>query len=319
MWGAGVYRGPGGSHTGRGSRRILRAMPIRPFRPEDAGPLAALAAACARGETGFVLQPLWEAEEELFADFERHGIEPEDYLLVADAGDGAVLGAAGFLRFPGDSAAALIPPVVERGSRGRGLGGELLRGALELGRERDVKLASAALGSRNRAGYALLTAYGFRPVRQHFLMRCGRGLGPAGTPPAGVSLEPAGPEDLAAICALYAESDFPERTPEAMRRALEDGHHAHAVARLRGQVVGFVELDAFSKRRVWVSFVGVARELRERGVGSGMVRFAVGRAFAAGADHALLLLSPSNRAAVRAYEKAGFRRHRLIDVLERGL
>jgi ribosomal protein S18 acetylase RimI-like enzyme len=50
-----------------------------------------------------------------------------------------------------------------------------------------------------------------------------------------------------------------------------------------------------------------------------MVRFAVARAFADGADHALLLLSPSNRAAVRAYEKAGFRRHRLIDVLERGL
>jgi len=302
-------------------------MPIRPFRPEDAGPLAALAAACARGETDFVLQPLWETEEELFADFERHGIEPEDYLLSADAGDGALLGAAGFLRFPGDPAAALIPPVVERGSRGRGLGGELLRGALELGRERDVKLASAALGSRNRAGYALLTAYGFRPVRQHFLMRCERGLGPAGAPPAGVSLEPAGPDDLAAICELYAEAGFPERTPEAMRSALEDGHHAHVVARrregapghARGPVVGFVELDAFSKRRVWVSFVGVARELRERGVGSAMVRFAVARAFAGGADHALLLLSPSNRAAVRAYEKAGFRRHRLIDVLERGL
>ena len=70
---------------------------------------------------------------------------------------------------------------------------------------------------------------------------------------------------------------------------------------------------------MWVSFVGVAPELRERGVGSAIVRFAVGRAFAAGAEHALLLLSPSNRAAIRAYEKAGFRRHRLIDVLERGL
>jgi ribosomal protein S18 acetylase RimI-like enzyme len=104
-----------------------------------------------------------------------------------------------------------------------------------------------------------------------------------------------------------------------MRSALDDGHHAHAVARLRGKVVGFVELDAFSSRRVWVSFVGVARELRERGVGTGVVRFALSRAFARGVDHALLLLSPANRAALRAYEKAGFRRHRLIDVLERGL
>jgi ribosomal protein S18 acetylase RimI-like enzyme len=301
-------------------------MPLRPFRPEDAAAIAALAAACARGETDFVLQPLWETEEELFADFERHGIEPEEYLLVADAGDGAVLGAAGFLRFPGDPAAALVPPVVERGSRGRGLGGELLRGALELGRERDVKLASAALGSRNRAGTSLLTAFGFRSVRQHFLMRCERPLGAGGTPPVGFVLEPAGADDLPAISELYAEAGFPERTPETMRRALEDGHHAHVVARRRdgapagaGPVVGFVELDAFSRRRVWVSFVGVARELRERGLGSAMVRFALARAFAGSADHALLLLSPSNRAAVRAYEKAGFRRHRLIDVLERGL
>jgi ribosomal protein S18 acetylase RimI-like enzyme len=294
-------------------------MAIRPFRSEDAPSLAALAASGARGESDFVLHPLWETEEELFADFERHGIEPEDYLLVADAGDGAVLGMAGFLRFPGDAAAALIPPVVERASRGRGLGGELLRGALELGREREVKLASAALGSRNRAGYALLTAYGFRPVRQHFLMRCARELGAAGPLPAGLSLEPAEPDDLPAICELYAEAGFPERSPEAMRSALDDGHHAHAVARLRGKVVGFVELDAFSSRRVWVSFVGVARELRERGVGTGVVRFALSRAFARGVDHALLLLSPANRAALRAYEKAGFRRHRLIDVLERGL
>jgi len=294
-------------------------MPIRPFRVEDAPALASLAASCARGESDFVLQPLWETEEELFADFERHGIEPEEYLLVADAGDGTVAGMAGFLRFPGDAAAALIPPVVERAARGRGLGGELLRGALELGRERGVKLASAALGERNRAGYALLAAYGFRPVRQHFLMRCGRALAAAGALPAGLAIEPAASEDLPAISELYAEAGFPDRTPEAMRAALEDGHHAHAVARLHGKVVAFVELDAFSSRRVWVSFVGVARELRERGVGTGMVRFALARAFAAGADHALLLLSPANRAALRAYEKTGFRRHRLIDVLERGL
>ena len=294
-------------------------MAIRPFRPEDAGALAALAAACARGEPDFVLHPLWETEEELFADFERHGIEPEAHLLVADAGDGRALGEAGFLRFPNDTAAALIPPVVERRARGEGLGGALLRGALELGQELHVKHASAAIGSRNRAGYSLLTAYGFRPVRQHFLMRCDRALAPAVTEPAGISLAPATPSDLAAISDLYAEAGFPERTPEAMARALADGDHVHAVARSNGDVIGFVELDSFSKRRVWVSFVGVARDLRERGVGSAIVRFALARAFEAGADQALLLLSPSNRAAVRAYEKAGFRRHRMIDVLERGL
>ena len=31
------------------------------------------------------------------------------------------------------------------------------------------------------------------------------------------------------------------------------------------------------------------------------------------------MLSPANRTALRAYEKVGFRRHRLVDVLEKNL
>src|SRR5262249_44549889 len=62
-------------------------MAIRPFRAEDAGALAALSRSCARGESDFVLNPLWETERDLFAEFERHGVEPEEHLLVAEAGD----------------------------------------------------------------------------------------------------------------------------------------------------------------------------------------------------------------------------------------
>jgi ribosomal protein S18 acetylase RimI-like enzyme len=292
---------------------------IRPFRSTDAAPLARLASACARGETDFVLHPLWESEQELLAEFDLHGIEPEDHLLVADPGDGRAVGMAGFLRFPGESAGALIPPVVERAERGRGVGGDLLRAALDLGKRLDLKLATAALGSRNRAGYALLAAYGFRPVRQHFFMRCDGALAPAAPLPAGLALDPARPGDLAAIHGLYVEADFPTRSADATRAALEDGRHAHAVARRGDEVVGFVELDTHWPERVWVSFVGVARELRDRGLGTGLVRFALEREFARGARSALLLLSPANRAALRAYEKVGFRRFRLVDVLEKGL
>ena len=58
---------------------------------------------------------------------------------------------------------------------------------------------------------------------------------------------------------------------------------------------------------------------RSRGLGSSLVSFALARQFANAAQSALLMLSPSNRTAVRAYEKVGFRRHRAIDVLERAL
>jgi ribosomal protein S18 acetylase RimI-like enzyme len=296
-----------------------RGVEIRPFRDSDAASIVRLAAACARGEADFVLHPLWESEAELYAEFERHGIEPEEHLLVADAGDGTSLGTTGLLRFPGATVAALIPPVVVRSARGKGAGGELLRGALELAKRVDVKLASAAIGSRNRSGYALLAAHGFRPVRQHFYMRCDRTLAAARALPAGVVLDSAGSADLPAIHGLYVEADFPTRTVEASQRALLDGRHAHAVARRGREVVGFVELDTHWPERPFVSFVGVESSLRDRGVGTGLVSWALAREFERGARSALLLLSPANRSALRAYEKVGFRRHRMVDVLEKGL
>jgi ribosomal protein S18 acetylase RimI-like enzyme len=83
--------------------------------------------------------------------------------------------------------------------------------------------------------------------------------------------------------------------------------------------VAFTEIETHWPRRVWVSYVGVSPALRGRGLGSALVAWALERRFAEGAGSALLLLSPANRTALRAYEKVGFRRYRLVDVLERGL
>jgi len=289
---------------------------VRPFQPSDAPAAAALSAYCARGEADFVLNPCWETEAELFAEFERFGIEPADHLIVADAGDGEVLGLAGYLRRPKATAAALLCPIVKRSARGRGFGGEILRGALRQGSALGVQLATAAIGTRNRAGYSLLTSHGFRPVRQHFLMRCS-------APQPGEPLAEAAefvealPEDARAIHAIYAELGFEPRSVEEMERAMGDGLHAHAVARAGGRVVAFAELETHWPRRTWVAFVGVVPALRGRGLGSALVAWALERRFHAGAESALLMLSPANRTALRAYEKVGFRRHRVVDVLER--
>jgi len=293
-------------------------MQIRPFHPDDAPALVELSSWCARGEADFVLNPYWESTAELVAEFARFGIDPEEHLLVADSGDGERLGLAGYVRQPKAATAGLFCPIVKRSARGRGVGGELLRAALRLGTSLGIHLATAAIGTRNRAGYSLLTSHGFRPVRQHFLMRCDT---PQATEPpfAGIAMEDAAPGDARAILAVYAACGFEERTPEAMERALADGRHAHAVAREQGHVVGFAELETHWPKRPWVAYVGVVPELRDRGLGSALVSFALARRFAAGAEHALLMLSPANRTALRAYEKVGFRRHRLVDVLERAL
>jgi ribosomal protein S18 acetylase RimI-like enzyme len=291
---------------------------IRPFQRSDAPALAALAAFCARGETDFVLNPYWESEAELFAEFERFGIDPAEHLLVADAGGGEPLGLAGFVRLPKAATAGLLCPIVSRAARGRGIGGELLRAALRLGGSLGIALAAAGIGTRNRAGYSLLTSHGFRPVRQHFLMRCDAPQA-VDSPLAGIEFGEAQAGDAQAILAIYSACGFEERSPSAMERALADGRHAHAVAREGDRVVAFAEIETHWPRRVWVAFVGVVPELRDRGLGSALVAFALAKRFRAGAQTALLMLSPANRTALRAYEKVGFRRHRLVDVLERAI
>lgn len=292
-------------------------MEIRPFRREDAAPLAELSAFCARGETDFVLNPYWQSEAELFAEFDRFAISPEEHLLVADDGGGDILGLVGFLRRPGAQVAGMCVPIVKRGERGKGIGGELLRAAREQARgSLGVRLATAGIGTRNRAGYSLLTSLGFRPVRQHFLMRCD--ASPEVVEPGDASMKLAAAEagDADAILAVYEQCGFERRDGDAMRNTLSDGRHSHTVARSDGEVIAFVEMETHWPERVWVSYVGVSPEARDRGIGTTLVTWSVSRQFSGGAHTALLMLSPANRTALRAYEKSGFRRHRVVDVLE---
>ncbi len=293
-------------------------MGIRPFRSSDAEPLADLSAGCLKGETDFALNPLWETEGELRAEFDRLGIAPEEHLLVAEDDAGAPIGMVGFLRRPGDGQAGLVAPVVKRDLRGEGLGGELLRAALERGKQLGIGLVTGAVGTRNRAGYALLTSLGFQSLRQHFMMRCDERPALVDLPVEGLVLETAKPDDADAIHEIYQASNFDEvRTRERIDEVLGDGIHFHAVARHQGETVAFAEIETHWPRRVWVSFVGVKDGLRNRGVGSAVVAWSLQRQFDAEADAALLLLSPVNRPAVRAYQKVGFNLHRTVDVLQR--
>ncbi len=292
-------------------------MEIRNFTKEDAEAVAELSAFCARGEADFVLNPYWETTEEFDAEFRRFGIAPEEHVLVSDAGDGEILGMVGFIRRPDAAIAGMCVPVVRRDFRGRGVGGELLRAAREHGRhELGIRLATAGIGTRNRAGYSLLTSHGFRPVRQHFLMRCDSKPSMPSLALEGLDFHDSTPDDADGILAIYTTCGFEERSLEQMQAALGDGLHAHAVARHGERVVAFTEIETHWPSRVWVSYVGVDPELRDRGLGSSLVAWSLQQRFEAGAHSALLMLSGANRTALRAYEKVGFRRHRLIDVLE---
>lgn len=295
-------------------------MEIRPLRDGDLPDLVELSRDCARGESDFVLNPLWESREELEAEFARFEIAAEEHVLVADAGDGEVLGMAGFLRRPHASEAGMFCPIVKRGERGRGVGGELLRAAQQLAIEKlGIRFATAGIGTRNRAGYSLLGSHGFRPMSQTYLMRCDRSP-PAPTPPEDdIAFGAPTADDAEAILALYHACGFEPRGREEMDASLRDDRHAHGVARRDGRIVGFVELETHWPRRPWVAYVGVEKGLRDRGLGTGLVSWALRERFEQGAEAGLLMLSPANRTALRSYEKAGFRRHRLVDILGKTL
>ena len=106
-----------------------------------------------------------------------------------------------------------------------------------------IQLAAAGIGTRNRAGYSLLTSHGFRPVRQHFLMRCEGARGSSEAPSPDLAFGVALPGDADAILELYAACGFEPRSLARMQAVLGDGRHAHAVARRDGRVVAFVELE----------------------------------------------------------------------------
>jgi len=249
------------------------AMEIRPFRDSDAPLLVALAASCARGETDFVLNPYWETEDELRCEFERFGIEPEEHVLVADAGDGQVQGLAGFLRRPDASAAGMFCPIVKRDERGRGVGGELLRATQRLGVERlGIRLMTAGIGTRNRAGYSLLTSHGFRPMGQAFLMRCDARPSAPAPPIEGITLAEGSLEDADDILdTLGVAAGHHQRQWLA---AADDGLQHHLVA-AQQSVLGQLELAeaivpiGVGPREVEHQLGSIQRQLRQR-VGQGL-------------------------------------------------
>jgi L-amino acid N-acyltransferase YncA len=210
-------------------------MEIRPYRREDEAALAGLSATCARGEGDFVLNPIWENADEFTAEFRRFDIAPETHVIVAEEAGGETIGFAGFLRRPESEVAGLICPIVKHGGRRRGVGGELLRAAQELANHKlGIRCATAGIGTRNRAGYSLLASHGFRPVRQHFLMRCDIAPQVPELTTEGFELDLAQPDDCDAILEIYHACGFESRPLEVMRTCLQDGRTRSGAPRRRG-------------------------------------------------------------------------------------
>lgn len=102
-----------------------------------------------------------------------------------------------------------------------------------------------------------------------------------------------------------------EVTARALREVVEAPGTALFVARVDGHIVGTVTVVVYaipSGAHAWVEDAVVDGSARGAGVGEALVRAAIAEAEARGARTIDLTSGPSREAAIRLYERVGFRR-----------
>ncbi|CAG1012623.1 MAG: GNAT family N-acetyltransferase [Rhizobiaceae bacterium] len=138
-------------------------------------------------------------------------------------------------------------------------------------------------------------------------------------------IRPARREDVAALAALFAadslgghgDSAEPAAMPDylaAFDRIAASANDRLYVAELHGAVVGtfqtttITSLSARGSTNMTVEAVQTRGDMRGRGIGEAMMRFAIERAREAGARQVQLMSNNSRVGAHRFYERLGFAR-----------
>jgi RimJ/RimL family protein N-acetyltransferase len=123
------------------------------------------------------------------------------------------------------------------------------------------------------------------------------------------------PSDRVALEAMYAGFEpkrgaqgLPPAHAEGIRRWLDRvlAGGTHLLAVCAGRICGHVMLVPTNGDAVELANF-VHQAWRNRGIGTALNRVAVDRARAAGVRRVWLCVEPSNRAALKSYERAGFR------------
>lgn len=154
---------------------MLAVMPVvRPARPDDAEPFAAIVAAvAAEGDTILMEAPVDVAAFSLRV---RQTIRDPDHVLLLLVDGNDVVGCLGLHPTSAEGVSTLGMAVLE-GSRGRGGGSALLDAALEEARERGIHKVELEVFAENAPAIGLYASRGFAVEgvrREHHLRRDGR-------------------------------------------------------------------------------------------------------------------------------------------------
>jgi len=125
---------------------------------------------------------------------------------------------------------------------------------------------------------------------------------------ADISIRVAKPNDLDAIDAIEQRSFIGDRFPRRnLDRLLQSRSALVVLARLGGRPAGYAALlfrKGSSLARLYS--IAVDPDARGQGVADALIDAAIARARRAGGDRMRLEMRPSNKAAQRLYERAGF-------------
>ena len=165
---------------------------------------------------------------------------------------------------------------------------------------------------------------GFHLVDERVTLRCSVTSGSSDASVPDVELRPGNMQDLGALDTIaraghtdsryYNDPGFPRTGCDDLystwiRRSLE-GAIADIVfvPVIDGKAAGYVtcKRDAQPVKTGWIGLVGIGPQARGRGVGSALIRRAIGWFREAGVEEILVVTQGRNEAAKRLYERSGF-------------
>jgi mycothiol synthase len=260
--------------------------------------------------------------DELYEDWQRSGFDLCADALVAESGDGRIVGYA-VARGPGTL--GLVAPDHE----GQGIGTRLLKWIEHRDRECGRDRHRQGIPAGNSRARALLLAAGYRPERSYWrLARRLDDLKGAYLPPPGVHLRALDIDaDAVAVHALKefsfaANADY---RPEPFDTFYEEHLCAHdlaatlsCVAEFGDAAVGFLLARRWQEERAgFVDLIGVHPDHRGHRLGTALLWNAFAAFAGAGLREAQLGVASDNPTALKLYQRCGMTPRFRIDTFER--
>ncbi len=203
-----------------------------------------------------------------------------------------------------DEQVTLWGPVVASAARRRGIGSALLRETRSAIRDGGFQSLRVLVDERNRIGRAFWLAHGLSPWKRNLVFEHPLGLAPKEAV-AGVSL--ARSEDLDEVARLLRQG-FPDSSycdvPLSQR---ERQGYRHYLFQESGAILAAATVRAQTARN-WLNMLTVAPDARGAGRGERLLAGMLHLEAALGVRRMGLEVLADNPAAIRLYEKVGFRR-----------